>query len=49
MSYSRHLLMVFPLFMYMGAALPRAELIAIPMFAVQILFVLMHTGGYWVA
>lgn len=49
MSYSRHLMLVFPLFMYLGTALPRPELLAIPMFAIQILLVLMHTGGYWVA
>jgi hypothetical protein len=49
MSYTRHLLLVFPLFMYLGSKVPRAELLAIPMFALQILFVLMHTGWYWVA
>lgn len=49
MSYTRHLMLVFPLFMYLGTALPRPELLAIPMFAVQILLVLMHTGAYWVA
>ncbi len=49
MSYTRHLLLVFPLFMFVGSKVPRAELLAIPMFALQVLLVLMHTGWYWVA
>lgn len=48
MSYSRHLMLVFPLFMYLGLKLKHPELLAIPMFAVQVLFVVMHTSGLWV-
>jgi hypothetical protein len=50
MSYTRFLLVVFPLFMYLGARFPRSEYyLAGPMFALQVLLCVMHTGGYWVA
>lgn len=50
MSYTRILLVVFPLFMYLGMRFPKSEYyLAPPMFALQILFYVMHTGGYWVA
>jgi hypothetical protein len=50
MSYTRFLLVVFPMFLYLGVRLPRAEYyLAAPMFALQILLYLLHTGGYWVA
>lgn len=50
MSYTRFLLVVFPLFMYLGSRFPRSEYyLAGPMFALQVLFYLLHTGGYWVA
>jgi hypothetical protein len=49
MSYTRMLLVVFPLCMYLGVRVPRFEYLAIPMFALQVLLYLMHTGGYWVA
>lgn len=49
MSQTRMVLAVFPIFMYLGVQLKRSELVAIPMFALQVLFYLLHTGGYWVA
>ncbi len=49
MSQTRMVLAVFPIFMYLGVLLMRSELVAIPMFALQVLFYLLHTGGYWVA
>lgn len=49
MSYTRFLLAVFPLFIYIGTRFKRAEWVAIPMFVLQVLFYLLHTGGYWVA
>jgi hypothetical protein len=49
MSYSRHLMLVFPLSMYLGVKLKHPELLAIPMFALQVLLVVMHTSGVWVA
>ena len=50
MSYTRYLLVVFPLFMYLGMRFPKSEYyLAPPMFALQMLFYVMHTGGYWVA
>jgi Mannosyltransferase (PIG-V) len=49
MSYTRFLLAVFPLFIYVGTRFKRPEFAAIPMFALQVLFYLLHTGGYWFA
>lgn len=49
MSYTRSLLVVFPLFIYLGARVRRPEYLAVPMFALQVLLYLLHTGGYWVA
>lgn len=50
MSYTRYLLVVFPLFIYLGIRFPKSMYyLAPPMFALQVLFYLMHTGGYWVA
>jgi Mannosyltransferase (PIG-V) len=49
MSYTRVLMVVFPLSIYLGTRAIRTEYLAIPMFAVQVLFYLLHTGGYWVA
>jgi hypothetical protein len=50
MSYTRYLLVVFPLFMYLGIRFPKSVYyLAPPMFALQILFYVIHTGGYWVA
>lgn len=49
MSYTRVLLAVFPLFLGLGTARARIVYLAIVGFALQILFYLMHTGGYWVA
>jgi hypothetical protein len=49
MSYTRMLFVVFPMYMYVGVRFPRSAFLAVPMFALQVLFYLMHTGGYWVA
>ena len=49
MSYTRMLLMVFPLSIYLGTTTKRVELVAFPMLLLQGLLYLLHTGGYWVA
>jgi hypothetical protein len=49
MSYTRFALVAFPIFIDLATRVRRPELIAVPMFALQILFFLLHTGGYWVA
>ncbi len=49
MSYTRVLLVVFPMFIYLPVRFRRFEYLAVPMFALQVLLYLMHTGGYWVA
>lgn len=50
MSYTRFLLMVFPIFLFVGAYLKKSEYyLAVPMFAVQVFLYLLHTDGYWVA
>ena len=50
MAYTRYLLVVFPVFMYLGMRFERPVYYLLPpMFAMQVLFYLMHTGGYWVA
>jgi len=49
MSYTRVLMVVFPISIYLGTRSWRTEYLMVPMFALQILFYLMHTGGYWVA
>lgn len=50
MSYTRMLLVVFPLFIYLGARWEQSALALVPpFFALQLLFFLMHTGSYWVA
>lgn len=50
MSYTRMLLVVFPMFIYLGSRFRRSEYyLAVPMFALQVLLYLLHTGGYWVA
>jgi len=49
MSYTRVLLVVFPMFLYLGTFVRRFELVAVPMFALQVLLYLLHTNGYWVA
>jgi hypothetical protein len=49
MSYLRHLLVVFPMFIFLGSRAWRTEYLAVPMFALQVLLYLLHTGGYWVA
>jgi hypothetical protein len=48
MSYTRFLLLAFPLFIFLGT-FKNAERVAAVMLPVQVLFYLMHTGGYWVA
>lgn len=49
MSYLRVLMVVFPVAIFLGTRSWRTEYLMVPMFALQILFYLMHTGGYWVA
>jgi hypothetical protein len=49
MSYTRVVLVAFPIFIDVATRIERIQLIAVPMFALQILFYLLHTGGYWVA
>jgi hypothetical protein len=49
MSYTRIMLVVFPIFIDLATRVERIEFIAVPMFALQVLFYLLHTGGYWVA
>jgi len=49
MSYTRFLLVVFPLFMFLGGSRRPTQYLIPAMFAVQVLLYLMHTGGYWVA
>jgi hypothetical protein len=49
MSYLRVLLVVFPLFIYLGIRIRRAEYLAVPMFVLQVFFYVMHTGAFWVA
>jgi hypothetical protein len=45
----RMLLVVFPLCIFIGSRKWPTEYLAVPMFTLQVLFYLMHTGGYWVA
>jgi hypothetical protein len=49
MSYTRVLLVVFPMFIYIGARFPGSVYWAVLMFSLQLLFYLLHTSGYWVA
>jgi hypothetical protein len=50
MSYTRMLLPVFPLFIYLGVRFRNSPFILAPMFlALQVLLFVLHTSGYWVA
>jgi hypothetical protein len=50
MSYLRMLVVVFPLFIYLGVRWERSTLVlAPPLFVLQVLLFLMHTRSYWVA
>jgi hypothetical protein len=48
MSFTRFLLLAFPLFIFIGT-FRHGERVAAAMLPLQVLFYLMHTGGYWVA
>lgn len=50
MSYTRMLLPVFPLFIYLGARFRHPVFVLGPIFlALQVLLFVLHTSGYWVA
>jgi hypothetical protein len=49
MSYTRFVLVVFPLFFFLGTRKRWVLYLAVPMFCVQLLYFIMHVNGYWVA
>jgi hypothetical protein len=49
MSYTRFVLVVFPLFFFLGTRKRWVIYLAAPMFCVQLMYYIMHVNAYWVA